>query len=284
MARPLRLDVSGGFYHVMSRGNERSNIFIDDEDRRRFFKIFLSSTERYAVRCHTFCLMGNHYHLLLETPDGNISEAIRHLNGVYAQWFNNRHNRVGHLFQGRFKSILIDVDTYLLAVARYIVQNPVRASLVTHPSDWKWSSYGALAGLTLPPSFLTTGFLLHSFDTSDLKRARERYCQFIDEDHDHDKKIQAEGPILGSTEFIETFRDELADSATLREFSRAERFIAKRSLKDIFHCYSDRQMRNSLIYEAHIHYGYTMTEIAKHLGLHIMTISRVVRKKEMLKC
>ena len=284
MARPLRLNVRGGFYHVVSRGNERRTIYPKTEDRRRFLVIFEKVTKTFNVRCHSYCLMGNHYHLLLETPDGNISKAIRQLNGVYAQWFNRRHQRVGHLFQGRFTSRLIDVDAYLLAVARYIVQNPVRANLVAHPSSWIWSSYRALAGMVEPPAFLTTNWLLQSFDSVDRNRARKRYCRFIDTNlQDDDERIRGSGPILGSDAFIQKHRCEIAESTPLQEIPREQRFAARRPLESIFRSARDRATRNTLIHEAHIQDGYTMLEIANHLQLHALTISRVMRSINRLR-
>lgn len=197
MARPLRLEVPGGVYHVMSRGNERRDIFLDDADRRRFLDILRSATERLNVLCHTYCLMGNHYHLLLETPDGNLSLAIRQLNGVYAQSFNRRHDRVGHLFQGRFASKLIQKETYLLTVSRYVVLNPVRSNMVPRPSDWEWSSYRAHAGHIEPPPFLSVDWLLTHFDTIDRRRAQEAYCKFVHECPDDLNPALEKRPILG---------------------------------------------------------------------------------------
>src|SRR5262245_61043517 len=155
MARPLRLQLADGVYHVMARGNARQEIFQDDDDRNRFLADLRAVTRDRGVRCHTFCLMGNHYHLLLETPNANLSLAVRQLNGVYAQAFNRRHQRVGHLFQGRYTSRLVEKESYFLVVCRYIVLNPVRADLVRHPADWAWSSYRAHAGWADPPPFLT---------------------------------------------------------------------------------------------------------------------------------
>ena len=277
MARPLRLEVPGGVYHVMSRGNERRDIFLDDADRRHFLDILGSVAERLNVLCHTYCLMGNHYHLLLETPDGNISLAIRQLNGVYAQSFNRRHGRVGHLFQGRFTSKLVEKETYLLGVSRYIVLNPVRSDLVPRPSDWKWSSYRAHAGWIEPPPFLNVDWLLTHFDTIDRQRAQKAYRRFVlDCTTDSNPGLDG-GPILGSDDFVARFRNTLAGAAPLKEIPRLQRFVARPTLQQIFKQCADRRTRNARIREAHIDHGYTMTEIAKHLGLHLMTISRTVR-------
>jgi REP element-mobilizing transposase RayT len=141
-------------YHVTARGNAREPIFFDDEDRQSFLTILGSVVNRFNWLCHAYCLMGNHYHLLIETPDGNLSRGMRQLNGVYTQKVNRRYSRVGHLFQGRFKSILVDKGSYLLELARYVVLNPVRAKLVKDPKDWEWSSYRATVGVKNPAAEL----------------------------------------------------------------------------------------------------------------------------------
>ena len=159
MARPLRPLFPGGIYHVTARGNDRQAIFGDDADRSRFLIVLASVVARYRVRCHAYCLMGNHYHALLQTPEGNLSTAMRQLNGVYTQRFNRRHERSGHIFQGRYGAQLVDGHAHLHEVCRYVVLNPVRAGLVEHPRDWAWSSYRATAGETAPPGFLTVDWL-----------------------------------------------------------------------------------------------------------------------------
>ncbi len=278
MARPLRLQVPGGLYHVMARGNARQDIFLDDADRRRFLATLRSVVERLNVLCHAYCLMGNHYHLLVETPDANLSLALRQLNGVYAQGFNRRHERVGHLFQGRFASTLVEKETYLREVSRYIVLNPVRAGIVACPSEWEWSSYRAHAGCVPPPSFLTVDWLLVQFDATDRRSAQEAYRAFVlDGVENPEAEVGAE-PILGSEAFVASFRETLRSAAPLREISRRQRFAARPTLEAIFEDCADRGDRNARIRTAHVGHAYTMVEIAKHLRLHPMTISRAVRE------
>jgi REP element-mobilizing transposase RayT len=130
MARPLRIEFDGALYHVTSRGNDRKAIFKDNHDRDLFLDILAQITVRFRWICHAYCLMNNHYHLVIETPDGNLSKGMRQLNGVYTQAFNKRHRRVGHVFQGRFKGILVQKDSHFLEVCRYVVLNPVRAKMV----------------------------------------------------------------------------------------------------------------------------------------------------------
>jgi REP element-mobilizing transposase RayT len=146
MTRPLRIEYPGAVYHITNRGNDKKAVFKDDQDRETFLKILAFVNKRYHWLCHAYCLMDNHYHLMIETPDGNLSLGMRQLNGVYTQARNKRHGKTGHLFQGRYKAILIQKDTHLLEVCRYVVLNPVRARMVEKPEDWRWSSYQATGG------------------------------------------------------------------------------------------------------------------------------------------
>jgi putative transposase len=143
MARPLRMEFAGALYHVTSRGDGREAIYLDDKDREVFYAVLGEVCSRFNWCVHAECQMTNHYHLLVETPDGNLSQGMRQLNGVYTQRFNRQHQRVGHVFQGRYKAIIVEKETYLLELARYIVLNPVRARMVYSARDWPWSSYRA---------------------------------------------------------------------------------------------------------------------------------------------
>ena len=146
MARPLRLEYAGALYHITSRGDRREPIYEDDADRKMFMSLLEQVCKTYNWLCHAYCLMGNHYHLLVETPEANLSKGMRQLNGLYTQSYNRNHNRVGHVFQGRYKAILVEKQSYLLELARYIVLNPVRAQMVHVAGDWQWSSYRATIG------------------------------------------------------------------------------------------------------------------------------------------
>lgn len=136
MARPLRIELAGGLYHVSSRGDRREAIYLDDGDRQRWLTLLGEVCGRFSWRCHAYCQMTNHYHLVVETPEGNLSQGMRQLNGVYTQLVNRHHRRVGHVFQGRYKAILVEKDSYLLELARYVVLNPVRAGMVTDAGAW----------------------------------------------------------------------------------------------------------------------------------------------------
>ena len=163
MARPLRLEFPGAIYHLTGRGNARQKIFFRDADRQLFLDVLARVVGRYGWICHAYCLMANHYHLLVETPKPNLSLGMRQLNGIYTQAFNRSHRRVGHLFQGRFKAILVEKESYLLELCRYIVLNPVRVKGNAQTGTWKWSSYRATAGLVSTPEFLTIDWVLGQF-------------------------------------------------------------------------------------------------------------------------
>ena len=179
MARPLRIEYPGAVYHATSRGNEKKPIFKDDHDRESFLAILTRVNKRYHWICHAYCLMDNHYHLLLETPDGNLSLGMRQLNGVYTQAFNRRHNRAGHLLQGRYKGILVQKDSHLLEVSRYVVLNPVRARMAETADAWKWSSYRATAGGAGHPPLLTTAWMNGQIPRPPVQ-AGEQNCPSLD--------------------------------------------------------------------------------------------------------
>lgn len=180
MPRPKRIHYEGAVYHVTSRGNERRKIFVDDADRWMFLRILEEMIEHNGVVCHAWVLMDNHYHLLLETPEANLSSAMKHLNAVYTQKFNQKHHRVGHLFQGRFKALVVEKDSYLKELCRYLVLNPVRARMVKHPRDWKWSSYRGTVGQEKPLKWMERDWILGQFGKNQ-KQAQMAYRKFVEE-------------------------------------------------------------------------------------------------------
>ncbi len=208
MARPLRICFPGALYHVTARGNERRPIVVDDEDRQRFVRTLASMVEEHEVVCHAWVLMTNHYHLVIETPRANVSQAVKHLNTLYSQAYNRRHDRVGHLFQGRFSGILVDKETYLLEVCRYVVLNPVRAGLAPSAADWPWSSYGATSALVPCPPWLTVDWLLGHFGTR-RAIAASAYQRFVAEGLVRDRSLWSEmrgRAVLGSEAFVTDIR------------------------------------------------------------------------------
>jgi putative transposase len=195
MSRPLRLDHAGALWHVTSRGNERKDIFRDDVDRLRWMDLLGRTAAACSWRVFAYVQMGNHFHMVIETTEATLSRGMRQLNGVYAQWFNRRHDRVGHLFQGRFHSELVDREEYLLEAVRYVVQNPVRAGMVRRAADWWWSSHRAMAGLTPTPVWLDTSILLH------FGRSRQRYSEFVAARNPSFEPSRAHGIALGTERF-----------------------------------------------------------------------------------
>ena len=177
MARPLRLEFAGALYHLTARGNARADIFADDADRRLFLELLGKEIVQQGWRCYAYCLMDNHYHLLIETPEPNLVAGMRRFNGVYTQAFNRRHGRVGHVFQGRYKSILVDKDSYGLELSRYIVLNPVRARMVKRAQQWAWSSYRATVGAAAPPAWLDAQWVLGQFGGRNAAAAYERFVR-----------------------------------------------------------------------------------------------------------
>lgn len=179
MARPRRLQTPDLIRHVMARGNGRMAIFLDDRDYRQFVYLLGEAVEQFALQCWNYCMMPNHYHLTLQPTRANLSEAIRHLNSWYAQWWNKRHEKVGHVFQGRFKDQIVDKDQYLLALSRYVVMNPVRAGLVQRPEDWWWSSYRATSGASEVPPFLATSKTLSLFGVGTEIEMQASFTRFV---------------------------------------------------------------------------------------------------------
>jgi len=281
MSRPLRIEFEGAVYHVTSRGNARQTIFADRADNEQFLEILASVVEKFNWLCHAYCLMRNHYHLLIETPEGNLSAGMRHLNGVYTQQFNRRHGSVGHLFQGRYKAILVEKDSHLLALCRYVVLNPVRAGLVNGPDQWKWSNYRATIGTARIPPFLTVDWLLSQFGDS-RKQTRLQYKKFVLSGTDEDSPWESlRGQILlGTAGFVEKFRPLLERSERIREIPQAQRYVARPSIDDLLSSekIKDKRARDQAIYDAHMSYRYTLREIGEHLGVHYATVSRAITR------
>ena len=180
MARPLRVLYPGALYHVTARGNERKAIFRADADREHFLAVLAQAVERYRLSLHAYVLMDNHYHLLLETQEANLSLALRHVNGVYTGFFNRTHERVGHLFQGRYKAIIVDKESYLLELSRYIHLNPVRTKQGHPLARYSWSSYWDYIGRRQAPSWLTRDVVLGEVGGAG-RQSEQRYQSFVEE-------------------------------------------------------------------------------------------------------
>ncbi len=233
MARPLRLEFPGALYHVTARGNRREMIFRDGEDRQRFIDLLGREVTQQGWLLYAYCLMGNHYHLLVATPEANLGRGMRRLNGVYTQAFNRRHGLVGHVLQGRYKAIVVDRDAYLRELCRYVVLNPVRAGLADDPAQWLWSSYSLTAGETGCPAWLACGAVLGLFG-SETGDARRRYRRFVAEG------IGLSGPwehlagqiFLGSEDFLKRMQEK-ASAQPAANVTAVQRLPARPSVGDI---------------------------------------------------
>src|SRR3989337_1862993 len=264
MSRPLRIEYAGAVYHVTSRGNEKKAVFKADQDRVNFLNTLQHANKRYNWICHAYCLMTNHYHLLIETPAGNLSIGMRQLNGVYTQLFNKWHGRTGHLFQGRYKAIVIQKDSHLLEVCRYVVLNPVRARMIEKPEDWRWSSYRATAGQEPPHSCLTREWILGQFGRTRAKAEKE-YRQFVKwgigkETIWHEVKGQT---LLGEDDFVDSFADHLRRHKNIPEIPKSQRYANRPALDKVLseRIIKDKRKRDKKIAEAVEKYGYTQRAI-----------------------
>jgi REP element-mobilizing transposase RayT len=280
MARPMRIEYDGAVYHVTSRGNARKAIYKDTADRENFLEVLRKVNIRYNWLCHVYCLMNNHYHLVIETPDGNLSRGMRQLNGVYTQLLNKRHNRVGHIFQGRYKAILIQKETHLLEVCRYVVINPVRARSVQKPEDWLWSSYCGTMGIGKAHPAVTTDWILGQFGTR-RKEAQRRYRAFVEAGIGRKgiwEEVRGQS-LLGEAGFAENLMGYLKGQQDIREIPRSQRFADRPSLLHFFTSeITNRKDRDRKIIEAVERHAYSQREVADHLGLHYTTVSRIMNE------
>lgn len=274
MARPLRLQFPHAVYHVTSRGNARQKIVRGDADRAWFLAVLGQVVARFGWRCHAYCLMNNHYHLLVETPRPTLSVGMRQLNGVYTQTFNRQHHRVGHLFQGRFKAILVEKDAHLLELCRYVVLNPVRAGLVQRAHQWPWSSYRAMVGRTDVPDYLTVDWVLGQFGQR-VREARRAYEQFVREGIGHPSPWERlRGQIyLGSEDWVAEHQPD----RVIKEVPRVQTQAQRPSLGQLFR---GTRGRERALLQAYRRYGYRLWEIAQHLGVHYATVSRHLKRAE----
>lgn len=274
MTRPLRIEFPGAVYHVTARGNRRAPIFTDAEDRKIFLRILGEAVVRFNLLCHTYCLMDNHYHLLLETPEANLSRSMRHLNGVYTQTFNLTHRKCGHLFQGRYSAILVSREEHLLEACRYVVLNPVRAGVCASPEQYIWSSHRATAGLVKAEPFLNTRWLLERFGSTPSEAAGKYSAFVLDGTNASIWSDLIAGTVLGSMEFAAQHLPGPEFGAGKSEITKMQRYGARPPLEEILH--SEGDLWENAKRAADI-FGFTQNEIAVSLGLHFTTVSRHLR-------
>ncbi len=290
MARPLRIDFPNAVHHVTSRGDRRELIFSDDIDRQRLLDILGLATARFGATVLAYCLMGNHYHFVLRMHEAKLSRLMRHVNGVYTQAFNRRHGVAGHLFQGRFKAILVDSDSYLLAVCRHVELNPVRAGLVQQAGEWAWSSYRAHVGLMLVPAWL---------DTAAVRGMA--LGRFVDESRgDQDQAVAAYAShvaggvgvrlwetelrqqiYLGSEAFVQRMQEALPAANLARVRKTADIPRQQRSMSITLQQWlAGSPSRGAALMRAYRESGISMTAMAAELGLSVSRVSRLIATAE----
>lgn len=276
MARPLRIEFPGANYHLTARGNAQADIYLNDKDRLTFLDLIGQVCERFNWCCHAYCLMTNHYHLLIETGDANLSKGMRHLNGIYTQIFNRTYRRVGHVFQGRYKAILVDKDTYLLEAVRYVLLNPVRAQMTKTAGQYHWSSYRAMIDKTTPPDWLGRDWILSQF-AGHRKIAQQKFIQFI-------KAGKGQAGLwenlrnqiyLGDEQFIKKSQRYIPHGQSLAEVPKLQRRQAAKPIEYYVRHYPAKEAMR----QAHVLGGYTLKAIADYFGVHYSTVSRAVNGK-----
>jgi len=288
MSRPLRIELPGALYHLTSRGDRREPIFVDDTDRAIFLAVLEQALVRYDGELWAYCLMGNHYHLVLGTRTATLSRLMRHLNGVYTQSFNRRHGMEGHLFQGRFKAILVDSERYLLSLCRYVELNPVRAHLVADVADWPWSSFRAHAGLADAPAWLEVprihelmlGRPLRPGRRDDLARAARAYERAVRQTpHERFWEEALQQQIyLGDEAFVQRMQD-LAERG--RKQSHEVPAAQRARPLSLAEWLATSSSREAALLAAYRESGLTMTEMAAELGLSVSRVSRLIQRAEM---
>jgi len=275
MTRPLRLEFAGALYHVTARGDRSDAIFRNDNDRRVWLAILATVCARCNFVVHAFCQMTNHYHLVVETLDGGLADGMRQLNGIYAQYFNRRHALVGHVFQGRYHAVLVQKESHLLELSRYVVLNPLRAGMAVSLHAWQWSSHHYMTGALHAPAWLETDWLMGQF-SSDRAHARKAYIEFVMAGRG------LLGPLREVRHQMQLGDENLPDNVTshfghdaLYGIARVQRKLVARSLDDYaLHC-ADRDEAMAQAYSSN---AYSMREIARHFGMSPKTVSRAIKR------
>ena len=236
MGRPIRIEYAGALYHITSRGNERKKIFLDDGDRMKFLEILKDYHDRYGILIHAYVLMDNHYHLILETPKGNLLKVMHGLNGGYTGYFNRKYGRVGHLFQGRYKGIIVEKEAYLIPLSRYVHLNPVRAGVVERPEQYRWSTYRGYIVKGKEEEWVEYSWVLSGFGHDGI-RARKKYRYYTEEG----LRMRVESPlknlhgqvILGGEEFIEKVKRVVSGRGLSHEIIERKRFMEYPRIEEV---------------------------------------------------
>ena len=279
MARPLRIEFVGALYHVTAHGNAQSDIFDVDADRQQFLSLLLNTVTRYNWYCHAYCLMNDHYHLLIETRTPSLSRGMKFLNGTYTQYFNRQHHRGGHVFQGRFKSILVQKKAYLLELARYIVLNPVRAQMVRSAKEWRWSSYRATAGYVEHDACLTADWILAGFAKTK-NVAQQRYRDFVKDGKGQPSPWQQlkNQIYLGSDDFVDDTQRKLNTVQSLKNIPKKHK---QPPVKPLVYFAKKYKTRDTSMAQAYWSGHYTLEQVGDYFGVSYSTVSRAVKRAEM---
>jgi len=288
MGRPLRIEFPGAHYHVTTRGNERKEVFKSQRDREKFLSYLESAVMRYGAVIHAYCLLNNHYHLLMETPSGNLSQIMQHINGAYTNYFNTKRKRSGHLFQGRFKAILIEADEYVTELSRYIHLNPVRAGMVKRPEEYPWSSYQDYVGERIAPEWLKTEFVLGYFGKK-RSAAVGKYRKFVEDllDKEYDSPLNAvvAATMLGCAEFIQEITERHIDGKQMDRDLPALRTLTNRPSMDTIDQVvkslvgaQARLVEKTCIYLCHKYSGAKLKEIGERFGIGQSAVTQVSRR------
>lgn len=290
MSRQLRIEYAGAFYHVYSRGNQKQPIFFSDDDRYYFLKVLREAHDRMGCIIHLYCLMDSHYHLTFETPEANLSQVMHFLNTAYSIYLNKKHERCGHLFQGRYKAILIQADAYARTLTTYIHGNPVRKKIVERPEHFPWSSCPGYYGTRNAPRWLEKTFILGVFGNSldRLKLEHERYLMAPDKaDFLKDIEKAAKIGIMGDEEFIDKIRREyLSDRIDNpdRELGQLRRLRTRPELSHIAQLVgrelgsTSRLSKKCTIYLAHKFAGFRLREIGDFFKIGPNAVSESYRR------
>jgi REP element-mobilizing transposase RayT len=277
MTRPLRLHAPGVWHHVFARGNEKGCIFADDADCRSFLKLLAQTLPRFNVRCVAYCLLWNHYHLLLVPAEHPISKLLQQLNSAYCQGFNRRHNRVGHLLQGRFGCRIVESGDYARTALRYLAFNPVAAGRATKPEEWPWSSYCAALGLEERDDVLCLEEVWKVFGTADATVGRARLAAFIAAGFED---VLPNSLLHGSSRLRDDMASALEPHQTIRDFVYPDRFAARPTLGSLLDVDADQLAVEDAARDAFHKHAYTLAEIAAKLTCDPSTVCRWIQRAQ----
>jgi len=278
MPRGPRLNIANGIYHVMARGNRKSIIFEDDCDRARFIEILIAALEYYGVRAFIETRLGNHYHLVVQTPDANLPEFMCYLNGGFARYSNARHQRIGHLFNGPYKPVLVESVFHLRIAIGYVAMNPVNHGFVDTPAEWRWSSYRATVGLEPVPEYLCLDWLETAFPACSRAESRVQFAEYLSAPTLAAVDGWNRQPVFGSSAFERDLRQHIGANLFMTSLPRSYRALNRPPLETLFSWLMTKEERNQQMLRAHVLHAYKMSEIARALNMNPGSASRIVAR------